>query len=59
MAALLRNAHVTDYHGQDALELYQPISGTAPMEHFGYLVSEVTWDSKGYKVLEQRVESEI
>ena len=52
-------AYVTDYQGQDALELYQPISGTASMEHFGYLVSVVTWETEGYKVLEQRVESEI
>lgn len=51
-------ARVTDYHGQDALELYQQISGTAPMEHFGYLVSVVTWEAEGYKVLEQRLESE-
>lgn len=49
-------ARVTDYHGQDALELYQPISGIAPMEHFGYLVSVVTWEAEGYKVLEQRLE---
>lgn len=52
-------ARVTDYHGQDALELYQQISGTAPMEHFGYLVSVVIWEAEGYKVLEQRLESEI
>lgn len=52
-------ACVTDYHGQDALEMYQPISGIAPMEHFGYLVSVVTWETEGYKVLEQRLESEI
>lgn len=52
-------ARVTDYHGQDALEVYQQISGTAPMEHYGYLVSVVTWEAEGYKVLEQRLESEI
>lgn len=53
------HARVTDYHGLDALELYQPIGGTAPMEHFGYLVSVITWESENYKVLEQRVESGI
>lgn len=52
-------ARVVDYHGQDALELYQQISGTASMEHYGYLVSVVTWEAEGYKVLEQRFESEI
>lgn len=51
------DVRVMDYHGQDALELYQPVGGTAPMEHFGYLVSVVTWDAEGYKILEQRVES--
>lgn len=29
------------------------------MEHYGYLVSVVTWEAEGYKVLEQRLESEI
>lgn len=52
-------ARITDYYGQDALELYQQISGTASMEHYGYLVSVVTWEAEGYKVLEQRLESEI
>jgi len=52
-------ARVTDYHGEDALELYQQIRGTASMEHYGYLVSIVTWEAECFKILEQRLESEI